>query len=145
MSQQIGGQLEPGRDDGRIMGDFWREGKPRHSSQQQHRTDLAWNGLQYQQVAIGQLEGGGSTMEAHGMLSSLVVRRGKRTRALVGGEQAANERAERLKATWGGCRGRLSQRLRGPQTGEYLRVPNTLGLQRGPERPSERLAGAMPC
>lgn len=107
MSQQIGGQLEPGRDDGRIMGDFWREGKPRHSSQQQHRTDLAWNGLQYQQVAIGQLEGGGSTTEAHGMLSSLVVRRGKRTRALVGGEQATNERAERLKAAWGGCRGKL--------------------------------------
>ncbi|KAL6898752.1 hypothetical protein GGI43DRAFT_66858 [Trichoderma evansii] len=78
-----------------------------HGSQQQHRTDLAWNGLQYQQVAIGQLEGGGSTMEAHGMLSSLVVRRGKRTRALVGGEQATNERAERLKAAWGGCRSKL--------------------------------------
>ncbi|KAK1248155.1 hypothetical protein MKX08_006375 [Trichoderma sp. CBMAI-0020] len=44
VSQQIGGQLKPGRDDGRIMGDFWREDKPRHSSQQrtaQHRTDLA--------------------------------------------------------------------------------------------------------
>lgn len=107
VSQQIGGQLEPGRDDGRIMGDFWREGKPRRSSQQQHRTDLAWKGPQYQQVAIGQLEGGGSTMEAHGMLSSLVVRRGKRTRALVGGEQATNERAERLKAAWGGCRSKL--------------------------------------
>jgi hypothetical protein len=47
------------------------------SSTAQDRTDLARNGLQYQQVAIGQLEGGGSTTEAHGMLSSLVVRRDK--------------------------------------------------------------------
>jgi hypothetical protein len=41
------------------------------------RTDLAQKGLQYQQVAIGQLEGGGSTTEVHGMLSSVVVRREK--------------------------------------------------------------------
>jgi hypothetical protein len=46
VSQQIGGQLEPGRDDGRIMGDFWREGKPRHSSQQQDGSRI--DGLQYQ-------------------------------------------------------------------------------------------------
>ncbi|KAH8129960.1 hypothetical protein LI328DRAFT_159675 [Trichoderma asperelloides] len=89
----------------------WRAARAR-SRRRQNYGRLLDRGQAYQQVAIGQLEGGGSTMEAHGMLSSLVVRRGKRTRALVGGEQAANERAERLKATW--------EAQRGPERGSQV-------------------------
>lgn len=74
VSQQIGGQLEPGRDDGRIMGGFWfwREGKP----QQQSATEREGCSARTVPVTVSRNWEGGRT-EAHGYCSSLVVRRGK--------------------------------------------------------------------
>lgn len=78
VSQQIGGQLEPGRDDGRIMGGFWREGKPQQQSATELERERAGCSAVTRTVPVSRnWEWEGGRTEAHGYCSSLVVRRGK--------------------------------------------------------------------